>query len=161
MSAGNFHGLVNGSAEPNGTSHPTAESRGSTGSRGRRSAKRLAHAANELPKIEPPPELAGFINTESQPQDAPMWPIHPVLWLQPQLQLGVPATGLHIERKHTVPIPDALRLSVTPVNRPALLEKNFSPVPPHIDRRLPASGLGPLGWDPRVVSHSSAKEDQI
>ncbi|HUI82103.1 MAG TPA: hypothetical protein VLY24_29480 [Bryobacteraceae bacterium] len=153
MNAGNYHGVVNGSLERNGTTP-----RGAVSPRVRRpaTAKRIE------PPAKPLPELAPFIKTEAQAQNAPMWPVHPVMWLQPQLRPAVPAeSGLSVERKHTVPAPDALRFELTPVNHPASPEMVVRPVPPQIQRQLPASGLAPLGWDPRVASFAAGKEDQV
>ena len=159
MSAGNFHGIVNGSIEPNGTparepvaARETVRPRG-----GRRPAptKRIERVA------KPAPELAGFVKAESQAQDAPMWPIHPAMWLQPELRLHVPAaSGLRNERQHSAPSPEFVRGTMKPAGRTSPIEKTVHPVVPRVAQRLPASGLAPLGWDPRVASHTTLKEDQ-
>jgi len=164
MSAGNFHGVVNGSLKPNGAAPPDANGNGRlAGSRrgGRpASAKRAAAKRFDVP-IQPLPEAAGFLKTESQAQDAPMWPIHPAMWLQPELRLAVPAeSGMRIERRHTVPAPDAIPISMNFVNHPASPDKTAQPVLPRLEHRLPASDLAPLGWDPRVAAHAAGKEDR-
>ncbi len=137
MSASNFHGIVNGAIERNGT----------TVRNGRRPApaKRVERTAKQAP------EPAAFVRVESQAQNAPMWPIHPDMWLQPELQLGVPAaSGLRIERRHGVPSPEFVREPMTPVSHPPSRETTVHPVLPRIGQQLPGSGLAPLGWDPRV-----------
>ena len=153
MSAGNFHGIVNGAGERNGTA-----AGGTIGPRGPRRAgpaKRVDRAA------KPGPELVGFIKTELQARDAAMWPIHAAMWLQPELQLAVPASsGLRSERQHTVPAPNFLREPMLPASRPPSPEKTVHPVLPQVSQQLPASGLAPLGWDPRVDAHGAGKEDQ-
>ena len=161
MSAGNVNGVLNRSVKPNGTTtRGTAGSRGSTGPRANAvRAKRLAPVADSMVRVKPLPELAGFLKTESAAQDAPMWAIHPFLWLEPELRLAVPAfSGLHIERTHTVPAPDAVRIPMTAVNHTAPSEKLAQPVRPLIGRHLPTSDLAPLGWDPRLVSPGAGKD---
>jgi hypothetical protein len=161
MSASNFHGIVNGSIEPNGTGV-----RGTVRPRAKRTAPATAPSGHGSVKrseraAKPEPERAGFVKAELQAQDAPMWPIHPDMWLQPELRLAVPAaSGLRIERKHSVPSPEFVREPMTPVSHPASLQTTVHPVLPHVDQQLPASGLAPLGWDPRVASHGTGKEDE-
>jgi len=153
MSAGNFHRIVDGSVEPNGTAAPTTIS--PRGARRPAPSKRIERAAKTGP------ELAGFVKAELQAHDAAMWPVHPVVWLQPELSVAVPASsGLHIERKHTIPSPDFLRTAMAPLSHRPSLEKTVHPVLPHISMRLPGSDLAPLGWDPRVASHGTGKGDQ-
>jgi hypothetical protein len=157
MSASNFHGIVNGSIEPNGTAvRPRAKRTvPATAPSGHGSVKRLERAA------KPEPERAGFVKAELQAQNAPMWPIQPAMWLQPELRLGVPAaSGLRIERKHSVPSPEFVREPMTPVSHPPRLQTTVHPILPCVDQQLPASGLAPLGWDPRVASQGTVKEDQ-
>lgn len=153
MSAGNLHGIVNGSGERNGTA-----ARGTMSPRG---ARRPASTKRPERVAKPGPELVGFVKPELQAQDSPMWPIHPVMWLQPELRLAVPvSSGLHIERKHTVPLPEFMRGAMMPVSHAPSLEKNVHPALPEISRQFPQSGLAPLGWDPRVVAHGTGREDQ-
>lgn len=153
MSAGNFHGIVDGSIEPNGTAvRGTVRPSGTRRPAPRKRADRVA---------KPDPKLAGFVKAAAEAQDAPMWPIHPVMWLQPELRLQVPAaSGLHIERKHSVPAPEFARGTLTPVSGTPSLEKSVHPVLPRIGRHFPASGLAPLGWDPRVASHETGKDQE-
>jgi hypothetical protein len=137
MSASNFHGIVNGTIERNGTAVRN----------GKRPApaKRIGRAAKQAP------ELAAFVREGSEAQDAPMWPIHPDMWLQPELQLAVPAaSGLRIERQHGVPSPEFVREPMTPVSHPPSFQTTVHPVLPRVGQQLPGSGLAPLGWDPRV-----------
>jgi hypothetical protein len=158
MSTGNLHGAVNGSAERNGTA-----ARGTVSPRG---VRRPAPPKRIEREAKPSSQLAGFVKPELQARDASMWPIHPVMWLQPELLLALPAaSGLHIERKHPVPSPDFLRDAIasagtTPVDRQASLEKAAHPVLPKISQQFPQAGLTPLGWDPRVATQGTGKEDQ-
>jgi hypothetical protein len=157
MSAGNFHGIVNGNGSIVRNGPPARESVPVRQRNSRRPApgKPLEVAA------KPGPEPAGYVKTESQAQDSPMWPIHPVMWLQPELRFAVPAaSGLNIERKHTVPAPHFLPTAMTPVSHPASLQKAVHPVLPRVSPQFPASGLTPLGWDPRVAAYGTGREDR-
>jgi hypothetical protein len=100
---------------------------------------------------------AAFAAAEAEPIDAPMWPLHAALWLQLEMAPSIPVwTGLAIERHNRIPAPDFLRLDAAPADRPGtLLNPAFSSgksaLSPPARPDLPASGLTPLGWDPRSV----------
>jgi len=151
MSASNFHGIV-GSIDSNG-----AGARGTVRPRG---ARRAAAVKSIERAAKPAPKLADFVRPELRAQDASMWPIHPVMWLQPELDLAAPAaSGLRIERKHAVPLPEFVHEPMTVVGPTPAIEMTV-PILPKVDRVFPASGLATLGWDPRVASQAAAKEDQ-
>ncbi len=115
---------------------------------------RRSRETNAAP-AEPPPAIdAPFAATDLEPIDAPMWPIQPGQWFQPDLAPTVPLwSGLAIERLHRVPTPDFLGSDILPVDRLSALDDSHASlranaVPP----RLPPSDLAPLGWDPRVLA---------
>jgi hypothetical protein len=105
-----------------------------------------------------PQELAGFAPANIQPVDAEMWPVQPVIWLQPEWRPALPASsGLRIERHHKIPAPGFLNVApekwggpparlVTPWSR-----SSEPPPPPDVRLTPPESGLTLLGWDPRTV----------
>lgn len=70
---------------------------------------------------ECPAGLEGFAAEDLRAVDAQMWPIHPVMWLQPECTPAVPASGLHAERSYKVPMPGFLSSEIvlaTRVGRP-------------------------------------------
>jgi len=87
--------------------------------------------------------------------DATMWPIYPPGWLQPEAPASTPSwSGLTIERRHRLPAPDFLQCPLAPFDRsfgqasgPSPAATSSAAVP-----GIPASGLDPLGWDPRAFS---------
>ena len=98
-------------------------------------------------------ELAPFAAVDAAPADAGMWPAHPAAWFEPQLAPELPAaSGLRVERRCTVPTPDFLPLEAPPAAPCAAAPSNAAPVAPSgVTVSVPASGLAPLGWDPRVA----------
>jgi hypothetical protein len=117
-------------------------------------------AASTLParrtKANPAPsnaKLAHFAPVAAQPKDAPRWPVHSMIWWQPALKPELPsASGLRIERRHQVPIPDFLYLDLKPAGKPRpSLESPRDPLLPHREPSLPQADLTPLGWDPRAA----------
>lgn len=100
----------------------------------------------------PQPLDAAFVTIEAEPVDAPMWPLHPVAWLQPEPVPSVPLwTGLAIERHNRIPAPGFLLLDIAPPDCPSTLDSARDPLRPDIHRELPQSCLTPLGWDVRAV----------
>jgi hypothetical protein len=98
-------------------------------------------------------KLAPFVGIQAHVFDIQMWPAHAVVWLQLELKPRLPgSSGLRIERRCKVPVPDFLYFDVPPVLRPQALERVSDPLPPGVQRQLPQSDLVPLGWDPRVAS---------
>jgi hypothetical protein len=119
-----------------------------------RSAAHAAPAASRDPAPQPLP--APFAVVDGEPVDAPMWPIHPVVWFQPELTPGIPrCSGLSIERQYKVPMPDFLHPDVAPACHPDTPDDTRDPLPPNLRQELPHGDLAPLGWDPRAVSVSS------
>jgi hypothetical protein len=79
-----------------------------------------------------------------------MWPVHALLWLQPDLYPARPhSSGLRIERRHKPPAPDFVRLGMDPAGPAPTGERACAPLASHRARWIPQSGLTPLGWDPR------------
>jgi hypothetical protein len=103
-------------------------------------------------------ELAGFPPARIQPVDAEMWPVQPVIWLQPEWKPGPTSSDLSIERHHRIPVPGFLNvatgrgygfcnagdLAAGPSAAPPAR-------PPGLQLTPPESGLTLLGWDPRTV----------
>jgi hypothetical protein len=99
------------------------------------------------------PAAAPFVIAEPQPIEATMWPIHPVMWLQPELAPLLPSwSGLSIEHRDRPPAPDFLYADARPAGRVDALSGACAPRPPDVRRELPQSDLAPLGWDPRAVA---------
>ena len=97
-------------------------------------------------------KLAAFVGVEAAAVNAEMWPVHTLLWLQPDLDPARPqSSGLRIERRRKTPAPDFLPLAV-PAADPAHTRKPASEsLPPKLARSIPARGATPLGWDPRAL----------
>jgi len=113
------------------------------------------HASGRGRKRSTTQNLACFAAFEARPIDAQMWPVHPVVWLQPELRPGLPgSSGLTIERHYQIPAPDFLRLHITPNGHARALDEVCDPRPPDLPRQLPRSDLAPLGWDPRTLGLS-------
>lgn len=114
-----------------------------------------------LPPIAAPFEPADFCVEEMPAMDAPMWPVHPFTWLQPDLQPVLPdMCGLAIERHHKLPAPGLVDLGMQVIHGPGANEaareevrrrrgvpREIAPVPHYA---VPASNLPLLGWDPRA-----------
>ena len=103
--------------------------------------------------------LEPFAAISLDPQDAPMWPAHAVIWLQAELPLHVPSSRLMVDRRHKIPAPGFLYPAVAAADRPQNLDRMVEfqssccqPVPP-------AGDLTPLGWDPRVLSAASPDKE--
>jgi hypothetical protein len=115
-------------------------------------AKHSAETAAAMVPVD-----ATFVTTEAEPVDAPMWPLHPALWLQPEAAPATPAwTGLAPERHNRIAAPgflhlDLLQIDTAPPDRPGALEKSQDPLRPGTCLEFPQSGLTLLGWDPRAV----------
>ncbi len=107
----------------------------------------------------PQPIDATFATIEAEPIDAPMWPLHPALWFQPELAPSAPAwTGLAIEHHNRIPAPDFLQPDTAPPNRPDTPDNSRDALTPGARCELPHSGLEPLGWDPRAVCRKEGDE---
>jgi len=124
----------------------------------KRSARSMASAAvtkaarkSARPEAQPPLDAA-FAEIETRPSDASMWPLHSVLWFQPERAALIPAwTGLGIERHNRIPRPDLLVVASPPPDHPDTPDKACEGIVPHPHCQLPQSELAPLGWDPRTV----------
>jgi len=112
--------------------------------------------AGTRPKAKSAAEkLAPFAAVRAEPINTEMWPLHPVLWLHPELAPGLPcSSGLTIEHCCKVPAPDFLYLEVKPAPGAPDRAQECNPLPPELPQQLPLlpqSDLTLLGWDPRVV----------
>lgn len=138
--------LTKAPAKPNGV-HENG------GTRKRGAAKPVPAAAAD------PQKLAGFAGLAPPAMDAQMWPVHAVVWLRPDLTAAAPhSSGLRIERRHRVPVPDFLQPVVTPAAGPRLLARECDPLPPNLPPGMPQCDLSPLGWDPRAACAVAGKE---
>jgi hypothetical protein len=110
-------------------------------------------------------KLAPFTATEIQAIDTQMWPVHSVVWLQPEFRPELPrSSSLRIERHYKVPASDFLYCDVPATSHADALEPVRDPLPPGVQPRAPQSDLVPLGWDPRSFSSSGTNaqpEDQL
>ena len=103
-------------------------------------------------------KLAGLVDVETQAIDAQMWPVHALIWLQPDLMPAAPpSSGLRVERRYKVPAPDYLVAPAVPAGGSHRPEQSAQPLPPDLGRGIPASGLSPLGWDPRAIGIADRK----
>jgi hypothetical protein len=130
-----------------------------------RAPERSAGSGAHLPRVPaarpaPHPMDATFATAEAEPIDAPMWPLHTALWLQPETAPSIPVwTGLAVERHNRIPAPDFLYCDTVPPNRPGTPDKSDDALRPAARREeLPQSGLAPLGWDPRAVGRKPGGE---
>jgi hypothetical protein len=123
----------------------------------RSTTRRKSRAPLDPVQALPAQKLAPFTATEIQAIDTQMWPVHSVVWLQPELRPEAPRSStLRIERHYKVPAPDFLYFDVPPTSHPDTLEPVADPLPPGVQPQLPQSDLVPLGWDPRSSSGSGA-----
>jgi hypothetical protein len=102
---------------------------------------------------EPPPEqkLADFAPVETAHDQPEMWPVHAIVWLQPDLRAAAPqCSGLRPERLHRIPVPDFLTVAVSSASQPQAMQPESQPLPPANRSAVPACDLEPLGWDPRT-----------
>ena len=117
--------------------------------RKRGAAPRTPQAAVVGQKAEQ--KLADFAKLETPAIDAQMWPVHAVAWLQPDLSAAAPpASGLRVERRHGVPVPDFLPPAIAASSQFRAIEQCCEPLLPEMARGIPRCDLAPLGWDPRT-----------
>jgi hypothetical protein len=102
---------------------------------------------------------AEFAVLDAEPVDAPMWPLHPTLWFQPELKPTDSIwSGLVIEHHNRIPAPDFMAFDIVPLNCPGTTDSPRAAFTPDARRVLPQSGLAPLGWDPRTVCRKEGGE---
>ena len=100
-----------------------------------------------------------FAATGAGPVDAGAWPTQGDVWLQPALSPAPPAwSGLTIERRHRIPIPDFVRSGAAPLDRPAAAAFPADAIAPAAKLALPQSDLAPLGWDARAICRKEKAE---
>ncbi|HJZ96782.1 MAG TPA: hypothetical protein VKE70_09740 [Candidatus Solibacter sp.] len=126
-------------------------------------------------ELAPEIKAAACVAIPVEPIDAPMWPIHPAGWLQPEAPAAAPSwTGLTIERRNRIPAPDLIQFPLVPFPRPGAIDagrllKNRGQTAHFAGEgtehqqfssrngcltpvfQQPAD-LAPLGWDPRAAS---------
>jgi len=74
-------------------------------------------------KLAPEVKAATCVTIPVEPIDAPMWPIHPAGWLQPEAPAAAPSwTGLTIERRNRIPAPDLIQFPLVPFPRPGAID---------------------------------------
>jgi hypothetical protein len=106
-------------------------------------------AAVEIPAAD---FLGAPLADESAAIDCPMWPIHPVVWLQPDGAPTAPGwSGLAIERRNRIPMPDFQPSEIAVFDIPVERNRPCDPLSPNVCATVPLSDLSPLGWDPRAA----------
>ena len=121
--------------------------------RSERSGGRTGAASDAAPFAAP------FVTGQAAAIDVPAWPLHGVVWLQPELAPSVPAwSGLAIERRNRVPAPGFLQPDGAPLDRPDAPDTLLDALKPDASPEIPRSGLAPLGWDPRAVCKREGSE---
>jgi hypothetical protein len=156
MRATDLQGLT-----PNGAlarQNDTASASSAAGVAPKRSTtRRKSRVTPDAGPAHPAQKLAPFTAAEIQAIDTQMWPVHSVVWLQPELRPEAPRSStLRIERHYKVPAPDFLYFDVPPTSHPDTLEPVHDPLSPGVQPQLPQSDLVTLGWDPRSSSGSGA-----
>jgi hypothetical protein len=100
------------------------------------------------------PRLAPFASVAAGVADEPRWPLNPVAWFHPELSpRSLSSSGLLTERQHRIPVPDFAPLEINPVAPSDTPGEGGEPLRAEVQRQLPASGLAPLGWEPRAHAH--------
>lgn len=133
---------------PNGAPRP-AKRKGSAGKK----QTDASPANNAEPFVEAPAA------TEIAPVDAPMWPLHSVVWLQTDLGPSAPAwSGLVIAHHNRIPAPDFVSPGVDPLNRQEARAAECHALLRVPTPKVPQSDLAPLGWDPRTVGRKGGSE---
>src|SRR5262249_7954072 len=95
----------------------------SNGTAAKMACKRAAKTVPPYHDMEP------FATADVEPVDAPMLPVHAVVWLQPALQPALPrSSGLRIERHLHIPAPDFLPVDPAPACHPHQLETSNQPI---------------------------------
>lgn len=112
----------------------------------RRTAKRPAE-----PSTAADPPLANFLALEVEAIDAEKWPVSPVVWWQPALELTPPeASGLRNERTHKARVAGFLSADLAPVCPASGALAAPQAALPALRGIVPQSDLAPIGWDPRT-----------
>jgi hypothetical protein len=93
--------------------------------------------------------LAGYARVFPEAVPAPAWPVHLTPWLEPRMETPLPGgSGLRIERSHKIPArtfcgtAGPLRGSSAPLRIERIVVSAVASA-------IPASGLLPIGWEPR------------
>lgn len=102
---------------------------------------------------------APFATISVAPIDAPMWPVYPPGWFQPETAPAAPSwSGLNIERRNRIPAPDLVHLPLAAVDRGA--EPNHEREPFLYARHpaIPDGAVELLGWDPRAFGSNKERK---
>jgi hypothetical protein len=93
--------------------------------------------------------LAGYARVFPDAVPAPAWPVHLTPWLEPRMETPLPGgSGLRIERSHKIPArmfcgtAGPLRGASAPLRIERIVVSAVASA-------IPASGLQPVGWEPR------------
>jgi hypothetical protein len=104
---------------------------------------------------DPHPELAGFRAVEPGPATAPMFPLEPGTWLQPEFDVVAPkVAGIRIERRAKLAVPTFARIDAPPNPGRAVPSEASDSRPSAVEVVWPAGDLRLLGWDARAVLKS-------
>ena len=99
------------------------------------------------------PEVAEspFVELGAEAVDLPMWVLQPAGWYQPDLAPAPPSwSGLAVERRGRVPVPDFVRAEPSPFEIAAAPAGTLEAITPNPQPQFPDDDLTPLGWDPRA-----------
>jgi hypothetical protein len=116
--------------------------------------KRPAARTNGSATTALAPEVAAtpFAGIAVEAIDAPMWPIHPPGWFQPDAPAAAPSwSGLTIERHNRIPAPDFVRSPLEPFDHTAVADGRREACRSSPKPGISGSDLAPLGWDPRAI----------
>ncbi|HTS66320.1 MAG TPA: hypothetical protein VMH28_30060 [Candidatus Acidoferrales bacterium] len=138
---------------------PPAPANGRPRAAGKNGAGKRANGSRQDARPPAGPLCGRFAALDLAPVDAPMWPLYPAMWFQPELPPSSPqSSGLAIERRHPVPTPDFERCDAASIDLPAAPGRLGQVLVPRADAAVPASDLAPLGWDPRTVGRKERSQ---
>ena len=130
-----------------------------------RRTKRPPRRVSKKPAVETvaaAQKLAGFAIPELHPGSATLAPLHLVLWLQPELKSALrEASGLHIERRFKVPVPDFRYYALKPDCPSATLAASCEPRPVRLVTSIPQSDLTPLGSETRAQAENPTPKENF
>ncbi len=116
---------------------------------GRGSRQRASASTSKIQAGTADAMLAGFARLFPDAVEAPAWPVHLTPWLEPRMETPLPSSsGLRTERSHKIPArmycgtAGPLRGSCAPLRIERIVVSG-------VTSAIPASGLQPIGWEPR------------
>ena len=154
MNGADFGGRATAGPRPAGSvTRRVTKKDGAERERPERSGGRTGAAPDAAPFAAP------FVIRQAAAIDVPAWPLHGVVWLQPELAPAAPAwSGLTIERRNRVPAPGFLLPDSATLDRSDAPDTSLDSLKPGASPEIPRSGLAPLGWDPRAVCKREGSE---